>query len=276
MEFDALHILLKILTGAAIGFCIGMTGVGGGSIVVPTLTLGFGLLPSVSVGTASLYTFLTKIYATYRHTQLKTISYRIAGIFLVGALPGNILASWYVNHRAGGGLDEIAKTQFQNHLKIFIAVVMLMSPAMLVLDLIRFRNRNNKQSIQNTDSAPPSTSLAKILLGILLGFCVGAVVGSTALGAGVLAIPVLLLCFGTEASKGIGSSILIGLVLTLVSSLIYSKGGQIHIPTAIWMSTGSIVGVYFGSKMTVVLSEKSLKAVVIGIIIFASLLMLLK
>ncbi len=279
MEYGLIEILLRILTGAVIGFCIGMTGVGGGSIVVPTLIFGFGMTPSVSVGTASLYTFLTKIYATFRHVRLQTINYRIAFIFLAGAIPGNMIASWYVNERAASGMDEAERALFQSNLKLFIATAMLASTSMLIMNLIQTSRRkndeNDEQATSQADKAQ-GVPIGKLLLGILLGLCVGGIVGSTALGTGVLAIPVLILCYSVSTSQGIGSSILIGLVLTLISSLIYSKGNQIHIPTAVFMSLGSIVGVYYGSKMTVMLSEAKLKMVVIGIIIIASCLMFFK
>ncbi len=268
MEMDLLDIVLRILTGALIGFCIGMTGVGGGVILVPTLTLGFGMAPSVSVGTAILYTFLAKISAVYHHVRLKTINYRTAWTFLIGAIPGSAVASWYVNHRAGSVLDEAASIQFQENLKFFIAAAMLASTGLLILNLVQTR-------INRTPSEPGNRP-DRVLLCMLLGAVVGAVVGSTALGAGILAIPVLLFCFRTATSQTVGSSIFIGLMLTLISSFIYGKGGQIHILTAVFMSLGAIPGVYYGSRMTVLLSEEKLKIVVIGLIAVASFLMFFK
>ena len=273
MEPGLLGIVSRIFTGAAIGVCIGMTGIGGGAIVVPVLTLGFGMTPSMSVGTASLYTFLTKIYATYRHVGLKTISYRISWIFLVGALPGNAIASWYVNHRATTGLDESLNVQFQADLKRFIATVMLASAGILLLNLVTTRkqkNRDDSEPGKGPGGPPHKRHIGKALLGVLLGACVGAIVGATALGVGVLGIPVLLICFGIAASQAVGTSIFIGLILTLISSLIYGKGGQIHIVTALLMSLGSVVGVYYGSRAAVTLPETKLKLVVIGIIAIAT------
>ena len=72
-DLSITFVILRVIVGAVIGFCIGMTGVGGGAIVVPTLTSGFGLPPSMAVGTASLYTLITKIFATATHIRLKTM-----------------------------------------------------------------------------------------------------------------------------------------------------------------------------------------------------------
>ena len=100
-EMAPFHVAFLVAVGAAIGFCIGMTAIGGGILAVPALALGFGLDPSVCVGTASLYTFLTKIFSTYRHFKLGTIRYRISAYFLLGAIPGAGIGAWYVNARVG-------------------------------------------------------------------------------------------------------------------------------------------------------------------------------
>ena len=118
----------------------------------------------------------------------------------------------------------------------------------------------------------PLQHTARTLLGTAMGAIVGAIVGATALGAGIMAVPIFLLCFGVDTSQGIGSSIFIGLVLTLISSLIYSNGGQIHTITALLMALGSPVGVYYGSKLMVKLPETKLKLVVIGIILIMVIL----
>lgn len=276
MEHIFLEVLPTIFTGVFIGFCIGMTGVGGGAMVVPILTLGFGMTPSISVGTASLYTFLTKILATYFHRSFKTISYRISLIFLSGAIPTNIIASWYINNQATSGLNESIKVQFQEDLKFFIAIVMLVSSIILFLDFLITKNQVNTTSSKprkNFLSASKKNSTLKIFMTVLLSLFVGIVIGATALGAGVLTIPILLLFFRMGTNQAVGSSIFIGLILTLISSLIYGKGGQIQIVTALLMGLGSIGGVYYGSKAAITLSEPKLKLIVIGIISIASGLM---
>lgn len=93
MDFDATYIVVRLVCGLAIGFAIGMTGIGGGVLVMPTLTILLSLPTSVAVGTASLYALLVKIYAVFEHYKLKTINFRVSGLVLAGAVPGNIVAS---------------------------------------------------------------------------------------------------------------------------------------------------------------------------------------
>jgi len=99
-DFGVIEIASRLLVGGAIGFCIGLTGVGGGILMLPALTLLFGMDPVTAVGTASFYSFLTKASATWHHVKLKTIEWKIALRFLVGAVPANIgialwITSWF-------------------------------------------------------------------------------------------------------------------------------------------------------------------------------------
>ncbi len=262
-EMAPFHVAFLVAVGAAIGFCIGMTAIGGGILAVPALALGFGLDPSVCVGTASLYTFLTKIFSTYRHFKLGTIRYRISAYFLLGAIPGAGIGAWYVNARVGTQ-DVEARLLFQQDLGQFIGCTMLVSAAMLLWTLLR----------GGRDPGAPCETLSRSLAGALLGVGVGSIVGCTALGAGILGIPVLLVCFGLHANQSVGSCTLIGLALTLVSSLIYGVGGQLHFPATILMSLGSMPGVYAGSQLTSKLPETRLRVVLTSVIFLAGLTML--
>ncbi|HIG47205.1 MAG TPA: hypothetical protein EYQ20_12540, partial [candidate division Zixibacteria bacterium] len=114
MDLDVPMIAVKLLTGLVIGASIGLTGIGGGVLVLPTLTLLFGLPPTVAVGTANLYSFLCKLSATYFHYKQKTIAFGTSGYFLMGAIPANLAVSigltWYA---ASLQEDEAAWQAFQ-------------------------------------------------------------------------------------------------------------------------------------------------------------------
>ena len=255
--------LLRIAIGLVIGFIIGMTGVGGGVLVVPALSSILGLPVSTAVGTANLYSFLTKIYAAYQHFRLKTIDYFIGLLFLIGAIPGNIIASRSIIYLANRG-DKQEVLNFQRDLKLFIAGVMLMSVFILLINLKTSQKNNFKANHKH---------FRKKILGIFFGIIVGGLIGSTSVGGGVLIVPLLIIFFGLSSQKTVGSSILIAVVLTFVSSILYSKGSNVDIKTAVIMWVGSLPGVLWGSKMAIKFSEKKLQKIVIGIIFFSIILM---
>ena len=108
MDLDVPMIAVKLLTGLVIGASIGLTGIGGGVLVLPTLTLLFGLPPTVAVGTANLYSFLCKLSATYFHYKQKTIAFGTSGCFLIGAIPACIHRPHLVRGIAPGRRGRLA------------------------------------------------------------------------------------------------------------------------------------------------------------------------
>jgi uncharacterized membrane protein YfcA len=270
-------IVFRVISGLIIGFCIGLTGVGGGVLVIPTLTLLFKLPPSVSVGTASLYAFITKVSATFHHYKLKTVDTMTAMWFLVGAIPTNIAVATAINtavHRLGSESDAIV--QFQERLKLFIAYVIIFSCIMLVINMIRGLKSKANGEASGLAKAVMATKGRHRIVAALLGSLVGALIGSTSVGGGVIIVPMLIFFFGMTSSRTVGTSILIAVVLTLVTSTVFLLGGEMDVMTAVLMAAGSMAGVPVGSRLSVRLPEKILKIIVVIVIVIAAVLMLSK
>jgi len=274
-DFGIEGLALRLVAGTFIGFCIGLTGVGGGVLVIPTLTLLFKLPASVAVGTASLYSFITKVSATFHHYKLKTVDTMTATWFLVGAIPTNIAVATGINaavHRLGSESDAIV--HFQSGLKLFIAYVIIASCVLLVINMIRGLRDQANSGVSKLAYAVTSSKVRHRTTAALLGTIVGALIGSTSVGGGVIIVPMLIFFFGMTSSRTVGTSILIAVVLTLVTSAVFLIGGEMDITTAICMAAGSLVGVPLGSKLSVKLPDKILKMVVVAVIITAAVLML--
>ncbi|MBN1557578.1 MAG: sulfite exporter TauE/SafE family protein [Lentisphaerae bacterium] len=270
-----LHVVLEIVLGVVIGFSIGLSGVGGGVLVLPALTLVLGLPASAAVGTASLYAFLTKVYACYRHFRLRSIELRTALLFLTGAVPANILVAWLINRRVSALRSAAAEGDFQRNLEQFIAVVVLGCALILIARVIHgFRGgpEPGHGAIARRLARRPRLRLA---LAPLMGAVIGALIGSTSVGGGVLIIPMLIVIFGLSALRTVGTSIFVAVVLTLVTALIYGKGGDVAIPTALLMAAGSMFGVYWGSRLAAAVPEKVLQAAMAAIVLVSAVLMLL-
>jgi uncharacterized protein len=103
---------------------------------------------------------------------------------------------------------------------------------------------------------------------------VGAVLAATSIGAGVFMIPVLILVFGLAPSRTVGTSIMVSVVLTLATTLMYGSQGQLDIPTALCMSLGSIVGAPLGGKLTKKLPEHRLQTIIVTVMLLAIIVML--
>ncbi|MBT3297202.1 MAG: sulfite exporter TauE/SafE family protein [Verrucomicrobia bacterium] len=274
-EFGIDGIVLRLVSGAFIGFCIGLTGVGGGVLVIPTLTLLFKLPASVAVGTASLYSFITKVSATFHHYKLKTVDTMTAIWFLIGAVPTNIAVATAINMAVRRlGSESEAIVHFQAGLKLFIAYVIIFSCVMLVINMIRGLKSQGHAEVTKLATYVLATKTRHRTTAALLGTIVGALIGSTSVGGGVIIVPMLIFFFGMSSSRTVGTSILIAVVLTLVTSAVFLIGGEMDIATAVCMAVGSMVGVPLGSKLSVKLPEKILKIVVVVVIVTAAILML--
>jgi uncharacterized membrane protein YfcA len=259
------EILVFLLLGGVVGFSIGLTSIGGAVFLLPVLTVAMGFAPSVAVGTASLYSSLTKIYACVRHYRLDHIDFATARLFLLGAVPGNLIVAVainrYLDHHGAAQIDA-----FQAHLKLTIIGFILLSVLLMIINLVRTRKTDAAQG--ETESYRPNT-----IATLFVGLAVGCVIGATAISA-VVVVPTMILFFRLSARHTVGTTVFAGLVLTLLTAVVYIAGGQIQWAAALWMALGSGAGVYFGSRLTSRIPERPLKATVIVLVAIAALLMI--
>ncbi len=264
---DILEIAIRLGLGLVIGFCIGLTGVGGGVLVWPALTIVLRIDPVVAVGTTTLYAFLTKITATVQHIRLKTIDWDISFRFLAGAVPANILTAFWVSRQG-------ANEAFKDSLRSFIVGVVFFSVVMMVLNMVtRARPRIVEKERTLADHINEN-EWVRTGLSVCLGIVCGSLIGATSIGGGVLIVPMLIILFALSASRTVGSSIFIAFVLTLATSLIYGTRGEQDVVTAVTMAVGSLTGVYHGSRLSVKLPEETLRIVMVVLIFIVAVMML--
>ncbi len=270
MEFLGLTItdvVLRLLLGMVIGFCIGLTGVGGGVLVLPALTLILRIDPVTAVGTTTLYAFLTKITATIQHYKLKTIDWNISLRFLMGAVPANIAtALWVSSH----GADP----QFKQTLTRFIVIVVFFSVFVMVLNMITRSRPKVVEKERELAEHIQEKKIVRIELCVLLGAICGGLIGATSIGGGVLIVPMLIILFGLSASSTVGTAIFIAFILTMVTSLIYGTHGEQDFVTAAIMAVGSLAGVFYGSKLSVKTPELLLRSIVAVLVLVAAIMLL--
>lgn len=273
MTFDVLMIAVKLLAGFVIGAGIGLTGIGGGVLVLPTLTLFFGLPSTIAVGTANLYSFLCKLSATYFHLKQKTISFGTSGYFLAGAIPANIaVAAGLTQYAKTLRADEAAWMALQEGLQRFIAVIVIISALFILWNLFSKPGSRAPERKRTADGKPVRTR-KQTVAAIFFGALVGALIASTSVGGGILIVPVLIIIFGLTAVETVGSSIFIAGVLTLLSSMVYAGNNQLDFSTAITMAIGSLIGVPLGVRYSRRIPDRVLQLIITGIVCTAGVLM---
>ncbi len=264
---DFLFLFIRLVLGLIIGFCIGLTGVGGGVLGLQAMTLVIGLDPIKAVGTTSLYIFLTNIAAVFQHSRLKNIDWKIARLMLCGAVPGVVAVSFWIS---GQGHDA----SFKHGLNAFIIGIVLFSVAVMTVNLVAGWRGGKMGSPPALAERLMHAGTLRVVLALLCGGLVGGLIGATSVGGGVLVVPILVLIFGLSASRTVGSSIAITFVLTFIMAVIYGSGGELDVRTAVIMAVGSLGGVHFGSRLSARMPEKLLRMVMVALIAFAAVLML--
>ena len=275
MDLSLWAIVLRVLIGAVIGFLIGLTGIGGGVLVMPALTVFLGLPPTTAVGTASLYAFLTKIMAAIKHISLKNVDFRTCGSLLFGALPANIAVAMAINsfRSANAGNRELM-VRFETDLNILIAVVIIISALILIMNLRQKENEDGEEEPSPLARWTRRSMVKTLISGVISGSLVGALIGSTSVGGGVVLIPILITVFALSPNRTVGSSIVIGVVLTLVTAIVFGKGGAMDTSTAVLMAGGSLLGVVPGSRLATTLPRQTMKKIMVGMVLVAGALML--
>lgn len=261
------EIALRLALGAVIGFCIGLTGVGGGILGLQATTLVFKMDPITAVGTTSLYIFLTNISASFHHAKLKNIAWNAVVRILAGAIPANILVSRWISNQG-------SNAEFKDSLKTFIIFIVFFSVGVMILNAVNtFRKKAKDEKLDLASKIQQHWVLRNVLC-ILLGALIGGLIGATSVGGGVLIVPMLIIVFGLSAARTVGSSTFIAMILTLMTALVYAKGGALEAPTAIVMAIGSLAGVRHGTRLSVKLPDQLLRLIMIGLILIAAVMML--
>ncbi|GEM_PF-640517 len=259
-----LQIAIPIGLGAAIGFCIGLTGVGGGVLVLPALAVVLGFKATLAVGTATAFSALSKIFATWEHQRLGNVDHYIAGSMLAGAVPTVVTVALYVKSQA-----QIPGFQYILGWVITGAIA-LAAVLMAVRALYPPKNAqepgkdaNSAQSRpEDPDNPAPIASFGRFSpLAAGFGVIVGALIAATSVGGGVIIMPMLVFGFAMRMRRVIGTAIVVSLVLSVVTSMVYHFAGpasEVDLSAASWMFVGSLLGIRAGSRLTTRWTDRAL------------------
>jgi uncharacterized membrane protein YfcA len=234
------------LAGFLIGLLVGVTGMGGGSLMTPMLVLLFGFKPTVAIGTDVLHGAIFKSFGAGRHRQLGTVHARLTFWMLLGSAPmsllGVALATW-LKHRYGEGFEDEAG-------KILGGA--------LILGGIGFALKTFVQGRPKSD-APFILARRDKVIAVLIGLSGGFIVGLTSVGSGTFFGLLMLLVFPLTAVKMVGTDIFHAAALLWVAGLGHLVAGNVDLGATGWLLLGSIPGVLLGSQVSVKLPDRALR-----------------
>jgi uncharacterized protein len=227
-------IAAKIAIGFVVGTLIGMTGVGGGVLLLPLLIFGLRIPPIIAVGSDALFNFATKIPSSWVHLTKGTVRKKIVLALACGSMPGSVLGVSLLGHLRtvyGSGVNTFITTA--------VGVLLIIIPTLLM-----FQSRIE----QIVTHRPPTM---KSIVGMsAIGLLGGFLVGMTSVGSGSIIMMLLLLFFSLHPREMVGTDIVHAVLLTGVTSLLHFRMGNIDPYLVGSLLIGSIPGGILGSHLS--------------------------
>jgi len=236
---DHLNLAYSI-AGAFVGFLVGLTGVGGGSLMAPVLIILFGFSPAVAVGTDLWFACLTKAVGGVVHHHLGSPDWKTVVRLALGSLPAAVITLWWLAMYHHG------------HLESKILMDLLGAALLVTAALMLFRNRIVRPlrvAHLALEQRMRKVRFSQIALTVLGGAIVGVLVTLTSVGAGALIAVMLALIYPLrlDAKSIVGTDIIHAIPLTLVAALGHSWLGNVDAWLLASLLIGSIPGIVVGS-----------------------------
>jgi uncharacterized membrane protein YfcA len=226
---------LLAATGLGVGIVVGLTGVGGGSIMTPLLITVFGVPAPVAVGTDLACAAVTKTAGTFAHRAANNIKYRIVALLAVGSVPAAIATLAVV------ALAQLAPHDLNRLIKESVGVALLLSIAVLLLRNPLKRWGARSEGLRAMRHHRPA-------LTVLVGSVIGIAVALTSLGAGAIGAACLALLYPElEPAEIAGSDIAHAVPLTAVAAAGHAWLGTIDYTMLLALLAGGIPGIVLGS-----------------------------
>jgi len=247
--------------GLVTGLLVGMTGMGGGSLMTPLLVFLFGVPPGTAIGTDIAHGAAFKTVSAVQHRRLGNVRARLAGWMLVGSAPMSLLGVW-VNvelvQRYGDDVESVLG-------QVLGAALLFGAVGLIAKSLVRPVSSEDPGWALSTRDR-----LAAVLIGAFGGF----IVGLTSVGSGVFFGLTLLILFPLRAHKVVGTDIFHAAVLLYVAGAAHWAAGNIDFAILFWLLLGSIPGVLAGGHLSVSIPEQRLRLLLAAILGLAGIKLL--
>ncbi len=224
---------LKIAVGFVVGVLIGLSGVGGGVLLLPVLIFGLRVPPIVAVGSDALFNFFTKVPASLVHMKKGTVRRKVVLALAIGSIPGSILGVrvlMHIRHLYGDGVNSFIKTA--------VGILLIVIPTLLL-----FQKRIEEQVANRPPTLKNFAGMA------VIGLVAGVLVGMTSVGSGSIIMMLLLLFYSFPPKVNVGTDIVHAVILTGVTGFLHFRLGNVDPGLVVSLLIGSIPGGLVGSHL---------------------------
>jgi uncharacterized protein len=254
-----------ILFGLGVGVLVGMTGIGGGSLMTPLLILVFGIQPVTAIGTDLAYGAVTKTVGGVKHLRQKTVDLKLSTWMALGSVPaaiGGVYVLEAIQRAAGQDFDDLLLT-------VLAGALLLCGVATLgrALFLKRLDDKERDSAEMTTRS-----KVAAVAMGVFVGF----VLGVTSAGSGALIAVGLILLFRLVPRRVVGTDVFHAAILLWAAAAAHIVAGNVDFALAGTILLGSVPGVWLGSHWSVRVPVPALRTTLAILLIGAGLALLIK
>ena len=251
---------LVVAFGLGVGVLVGMTGIGGGSLMTPLLILAIGTKPVVAIGTDLAYGAITKTVGGWQHLRKGTVDLGLTGWMALGSAPGSLVGVYLVER-----LHDSHGAAFDDPLLLAVASALLVvsvaifSRAVFMPKLVA----RERESVDMTRRDKVSAVVIGAVLGLVLGF--------TSVGSGALIGLALILVFRLTPHRVVGTDVFHAAILLWVAGLAHFVAGNVDLGLMANILVGSVPGVWIGTALMTRVPAGGLR-VVLGCVLFGSAL----
>ena len=256
------YLLLTLLT-FLVGIIVGLTGIGGASLITPMLILLFQVPPAITVSSVIVANSLMKVVASVKHCQQKTIDWQIVKWLALGSVPGSLAGVKILQlfrQTEGLNLDTVL-------LRLIGIVIMLIAFSALAQCLLKiFIPKFQLPELPKLNLRTKSGQLLSICIGAILG----CLVGLTSISSGSMFAIVLISFFRLDSQKLVGTNIFQAAILLVFTSLAHLGLGTVDWSLVLPIWLGTVPGVLVGAKLCKLTPQPALRLIIYTVLITVS------
>jgi uncharacterized membrane protein YfcA len=251
-----------IIAGVLVGILVGLTGVGGGSLMTPLLVFLFGFNPTVAVGTDLLFAAITKSVGVLTHHRSHgSVNWKIAERLSIGSIPAALLTLYFLRSYAQLGRD------ISRPITLTLGIALILTAFALCI----------KHQVRSFSQRLPRSAIRFIgehrrTATIVIGAVLGVLVTLSSVGAGALGTVSLLILYPTlPAVRVVGTDLAYAIPLTAVAGTGHWALGNVNWHLLATLLVGSVPGIWFGSRLSAKIPERVLRPILVAMLLIVAL-----
>lgn len=262
--------LAYTFSGFGVGFLVGLTGVGGGSLMTPLLVFLFGFKPSVAVGTDLLFAAITKTGGVFvHHGKHGSVDWKIVGLLASGSLPFSVITLYVLKHLSESGKETTGAITFSLGIALLLTAISILIRSLLLRKAAKLGQIDDAHSSESNAARFPHLHIPAT---ILTGAVLGVLVTLSSVGAGALGTVALLFLYPRMTTlKIVGTDLAHAIPLTAVAGMGHLSLGNVDLVLLGSLLIGSLPGIWIGSHLSAKVPEKVLRPILASILLLIGL-----